>query len=317
MRFRFDNMDAATSAFFSRSLEHIRAQAYEHKFAELDGRQFVRPINERVHPGANVYTYRKYTKVGYAAWATDYSKGPRVDLFGEEASSFIAGIKVAYGHNLQEARAAMMQQLDLNGGKATAARRANDQLQDQAIWTGDGPNLLGLLNQTGVTAFTPDPGKTSGSSSWVGATPREILADLFGIENAIINGTLNVERPNVLALPRSRDQLISQLPMGDGMGMVSVKQFFLANSSSIKTIKSTHRLESEDAAYGKNVSGKFTGCRMVAYNDEPDKLGYILPLEFTQLPPQYDGYEVITHCESRCGGVVAPFPAAMAYGDNI
>ncbi len=314
-KFRFDNMDAAESAFFSRELEHIRARALETQFAELDAKSFVPPIGESIHPGARVYTYRQFTSVGYAAWAADYSKGPRVDLFGEEASSYIRGMKVAYGYNVDEMRAAQMQGLGLDQRKANSARRAIAQLQDQAIWTGDGPSLLGLLNQSNTTSFTV-PAGVSTSKAWTAKTPQEILDDMFGIEAAIIDGSSNIEKPDTLLLPLSRYNLIARTRLGDGSDMTVLK-FFLEHSVSVKSVLRTHRLESEDAAYGKNVSSKFTGKRMVCYKRDPEKLGYIESLPFTQLAPQYDGYEVITHCEAKSGGVVSFFPKSIAYGDEI
>lgn len=310
------NMDAAESVFFSRQLEKIRAGSYDIKFPEFQARRFV-PVDNSVDRSEEVITYRQFTEVGYAEWARDRGRGPRVDVYGTEFSSYVRQIKAAYGYTFDEARKAQRQGMDLPMRKANAARRAIEQKIDQSIWTGKPDlSLLGLLNQSNTTSFTPANGIGSGTTLWEGKTPDEILADLYGIEAAIINETLDIEHPDTILLPLSSYQLIATRRLGDGSDTTILKHF-LATSVSVKTVERSYKLESEDAAYGENVSGKFTGKRMVCYKRDPEKLQAIIPLEFDQLAPEVDGFEVVTQCEAKVGGVVMYYPKSLAYGDNI
>ena len=79
-KFRFDNMDASESVFFSRQLESIRAQAFDVAYPELKGFKLV-PAKTDIHPGAEQYTYRVFDKVGKATLSSDMSdRGPRIDI---------------------------------------------------------------------------------------------------------------------------------------------------------------------------------------------------------------------------------------------
>jgi hypothetical protein len=51
----------------------------------------------------------------------------------------------------------------------------------------------------------------------------------------------------------------------------------------------------------------------VAYSKNPEVLEGIVPQEFEQLPPQFQGFSTTVYCHSRCGGVRIWQPKAMAY----
>lgn len=313
-KFRFDQMDAAESVFFSRQLEKIRSGSYDTKFAEFQGRKFV-PVDNSVDPSEEVITYRQFTEVGYAEWAKDLGRGPRVDLYGTEFSTYVRQVKAAYGYGMDEARKAQRMGMDLPSRKATAARRAIEQKLDQAIWTGkpDG-SLLGLLNQSNTTSYTVANGQ-AGTKTWETKSPDEILLDMYNIEAAIINGTLDIEKPDILLLPLSSYQLIASRRLGDGSD-TTILRHFLATAISVTSVERSYKLESATAAYGE-TSSAFTGKRMVCYNRSPEKLVAIIPQEFNQLAPQVDGFEVVTQCEGKTGGVVMYYPKSLAYGDGI
>ena len=69
-----------------------------------------------------------------------------------------------------------------------------------------------------------------------------------------------------------------------------------------------HRLEGAGAG-GLN--------RMIGFRADPEVLGYILPREFTQEPPQSKNLEVMVPCRSRCGGTVVRYPLALTYVDGL
>lgn len=311
MRFRFDNMDASENAFFARQLEHIRPGVFEVRYAELIATSLV-PINTSVHPGAEVFTYRAYDQVGKAQLASDLSKtGARADVFAKpEVTSPIRSMKGSYGYSIQEARAAMMAGLDLDPRKARAARRAIAQLMDDVLLLGDGTapylGLYGLFALVGTHTYTV-PNGDAGDTEWSTKTADEVVADLHGIANGIVTNSKDVHQPDTLLLPLTSYQEISQRRMGDGSTM-TILQFFLANSPYIKSVIPVVKLETAGSGGVK---------RMVAYKKDPDMVEGIVPVAFEQLAPQFDGYEVLTHCHGRIGGVVTYYPKSISYGDGI
>lgn len=309
-KFRFDKMDAGESAFFSRQLEHIRPGLFEVKYSELKAMSFL-PVNTSIHPGAEEYTYRWFDMVGKAELSSDYSsRGPRADVLGNEASSKIRGIKASYGYSIQEARAAMMAQLPLDMRKARAARTAIAQKIDDILLMGDGTStylgLYGLFKLSGTTTYTTTTGD-AGETEFEDKTPDEIITDLHGLVHKVVTDTKEVERPDSMILPLSTLNYLATTRMGDGSDQ-TILNFFKATSPYIRNIDSSTKLETAGATSSK---------RIVAYAKSPDKLEAILPIEFEQLPPEQEGYEVITQCAARLGGVVPYFPKSIVYADGV
>lgn len=311
LRFRFDNMDAGENAFFSRQLEHIRPGIFEVKYADLVAMTLV-PVNTSVHAGAEIYTYRAYDQFGKAVLASDLSKtGPRVDVSAlPETFSPIRSMKDSYGYSIQEARAAMMANLDLDPRKAKAARSAIAQLTDDILLLGDGSapylGLYGLFALTGTHTYSV-PNGAGGLKTFASKTPDEVVADLHGIANGIVSNSKEIHKPTTLLLPLTSYQDVTSRRMGDGASNTILQQF-LSTSPYIKSVKSCVKLETAGAAGVK---------RMVAYNPDSEMLEAIMPVVFEQLAPQFDGYEVITHCHGRTGGVVTYYPKSISYGDGI
>lgn len=309
-KFRFDNMDAAESAFFSRQLEHIRPGLLEVLYPELKAKSFV-PVNSAVAPGAEEYTYRFFNKVGKAELISDYSvRSPRADILGTEASSKLRSMGSSYGYSFQEARAAQMAGLDLSNRKAMAARTAIEQKMDDVLLLGDGTEpylyMTGLFKQSGTATYST-PNGAYGDTEWEGKTPDEIITDLHGIPNGIVASSLEVYRPNTLILPLTSYNLIATRRMGDGSN-TTILEFFKGTSQYVTSVLSSTKLE---------TAGSGSSKRMVCYERAPDKLEAIIPVTFEQFTPQFDGMEVVTQCHARTGGVVVYHPKALSYADNI
>lgn len=308
-----DVFDAGESLWFARQLEYMRPGLFEVLYPELKGKQII-PVNNSVHPGAEVYTYRAFDKTGKAIVISDYSKGsPRSDVKGLESTQVIRGITTSYGYNMQELRAAMLAQLPLDVRKAMAARDLVERTLDNLIFYGDAASgLSGFVNlSTGTTSFTVANGGTSGTKLWRTKTPDEIAADMHGVVNAVVTNTLEVEQPDTLVLPLKAYAIAASRRMADGSNQ-TVLDFFLKTSPFCKQVIPTHKLD-----YAQRANWTGTSGRMVALKQDPMKLEAIIPQEFEQLPPQMDGFETVTICHARSGGVVAYYPASIAYGDGI
>lgn len=298
--------DASESAFFARQLEHIRSGVFETAFPELK-MNLLLPMNTEVNPGAEDFTYEAFSKVGTAELSSDYSTdGPRADVTGVDFTSKIRGIKASYGTNLQEMRAAQMAGLPLSMKKAVACRTAIEQKLDRVAFLGDADlGLSGLYTLADTEDYTvPNPGA---GTEFENKTADQILTDLNGIVHGIVNASNEVEKPDTLLLPLSSFNLINTVRMPDGDSN-TVMRFFLSTNEYITSIISHTRLETAGAAGVK---------RMVAYKRDSMKLEMIMPQMFEQLAPEIRGYETVTQCHARTGGVVAYWPKSIGYGDGI
>jgi hypothetical protein len=309
-KFRFDNMDASESAFFSRQLEHIRPGVLEVLTPELIGLSLV-PMASGIHPGAEDFTYRYFEEFGKAELMTDYSKrAASANIAGHEATSKIRGIGASYAYSIQESRAAALAGTGLDARKAAAARKAIAQRLDDVLLLGDGSapyhGLRGLFALASTATYST-PNGASGDTEWESKTPDEIAADMHGIANGIVLGSKGIHVPNTLVLPLSSYNLVNTKRMGDGSNM-TILEFFRSTSTYVKTVVSSTKLE---------TAGSGPSKRMVCYQRDPMILESIVPIEFEQLAPQFDGYQVLTSCHARTGGVVNYYPKAISYGDTI
>ena len=153
---------------------------------------------------------------------------------------------------------------------------------------------------------TPNGG--AGTKTWETKTPDEIVADLNGIANKVVADSKGVENPDTIILPITSYNVAATKRMGDGSDVTALRHF-LSTSPYIKNVETSFRLESYAAGW--------TGKRMVCYRKDPNKLEGLVPQEFEQMSPQFNGFAVKTLCHMRCGGVVLYFPKSVAYGDGI
>lgn len=308
MKFKFNHphFDSSENLNLRRALEVVRAKTYDKQFPEFKGRSLV-PIDNSVHNGAESTAFDSYEEVGEADMIADYSKdAPSVDAKASSESNLIKGMAAKYSYSLQELRAAALSGSGLQQRKANAARRAIEQRHDQILLLGYSIwGLKGLFTLSGTTTFTVTTG--SAGTSWAVKTSDEILADMFGMEDAIVEGTNEVELPDTLVLPLTAFNQVKTMRMGDGIDG-TVLQFFLKHAAHIKRVESSTKLQSNSA---------WTGRRMVAYKADPDKLQGVIPQEFEQLAPQVDGLVTKVVCHSRTGGIELYYPKSVCYGDNF
>jgi hypothetical protein len=319
--------DASESLFFARQLEYIRPGLFEVLFPDLEAKKFI-PLETTIAPGAELYTYRAVKKVGRAQLIKQYADDPpRADVVGIEMAQQIRGAAVMYGYTMQELRAAMLAQIPLDVRKAMSARYAIALLQDEVMWYGHADKtaeqdtvafkdtgaleggLLGIANLASTTSYTTAQG-ASGSQLWRNKTPDEMVADLHGVVNNIVKQTFGIHRPDSMLMNLVAYNMAATRRMGDGSNQ-SVLDFFLATSPYVKNVDPSYRL---DAARSTNWGG--TTGRIVAYEKSPDRLAALCPLEFEQLAPVQEHFEIRTACHARTGGVVPFYPGSISYMDN-
>jgi hypothetical protein len=56
---------------------------------------------------------------------------------------------------------------------------------------------------------------------------------------------------------------------------------------------------------------------MVVYERNPDKVFQDVTQEFTQLPVQEQGLELVINCLAQTAGTALPYPKSLDYSDDI
>jgi hypothetical protein len=304
---RMDQLDAAENAFFGQALEQVKAQTYDRKLPQFKARSFI-PIDPTIDRDTESMIVRSYDMVGQARLLASYADDlPRADVFSTEQRVQFRPIGTSYGYSLFEVRAAAKAGVALDQKKAMAARRTVESLIDRVLAKGDAATgLVGLLNQPNATTYAV-PNGAGGSPAWADKTPKEIVDDLIGICEEIIDSTNEVESPNMILIPRAQMTILrtTQFSLASDK---TILEWFRANYGGQVGIDTWHRLQ------GAGAGGT---DRMVAYTMSPDHLQGAVPQEFEQLPVQERNLEFIIPCHARVGGVLAYYPLSIAYGDGI
>lgn len=302
------NLDANETIFFARELEVIKARTYDVVYPELKATSLI-PVSFEAGPGAETITYEQYDQLGAAKIIASYADDlPRVDIKGKQFTSNVRSIGESYGYSIQDIRAAAMAGKPLVARKAIAARRANDQLVNKIAFFGDAEhNLKGFLNAANVPVATVTNDGTSSTTFWANKTPDQILRDMNGAVNAMIDLTKGVEVPNTILLPIKQYTQISTTARSTTSD-TTILEFFLKNNPSIKSVEWVNELK------GAGTSGTDI---MVVYNRSPEKLTLELPQAFEQFPPQERGLEFVVPCHSRCGGVIIYYPLSISISEGI
>lgn len=311
VKFHLDNqIKDGTSLFFQRSLTQVLAKSYDVLYADLQARSLF-PVSNEVNEGATTLKYRVYDRVGLAKFIGGYAKDlPRADAFGKEVTSPLKVSGVSFGYNTEEIRNAQFAGQPLEQRKANAARRATEELFDDTAWFGDADTgLPGFLTNPNITTTTVVDG-AGGDSEWSTKTPDEILDDVNDLFGDIFESTLMKEKPNTLLLPVSQWSFISSTRLATGTD-TTILQYIVNNSpyiASADDIKPVNEL---------NGAGTAGADIMVAYDKNPDKLQFHIPMEQKFLPVQMKGLEFIIPSEAKTGGVVIYYPASVSIGEGI
>ena len=301
-------LDSGESIFFTRELEKIRNKSYDVKFLEPKLMNIL-PWDTSTPEYIDTITHRSFTRVGLAKmggnqYATDF---PRVDVYGTEVSVKVKPIHASYAYNLDEIKAANAMGRPLEGMRAMAARKAVEMKLNDIAESGEASTgLTGLFNASGISEYTVPAGAAT-TKTWGTKTADEILADLNGIVNYVITSTNGIETPDVMAMPLSSYNLISQKRLSSDLEK-TVLTYFLENNPYIKRIEWFTTLETAGAGGVK---------RFMAWKNDPDHLVLDMPLAFRQEPMLQDGLAFIIPCRAKTAGVTIFYPKSCVFGDSI
>ena len=300
--------DANESAFFARELESIKSKVYGIAYPNLRARDFV-PTDGSAGVGATSVTYQQFDRAGRARIVSPNAKDiPRVDVFGAEFNRPVRPWADAYGWTVMEAQSAAMAKRNLNSMRASAARRAIEEGLDEtaAVGAPDFGIASGLLNSAAVPSQSV-PNGAGGFPQWTTKTPDEILADVSLAIQRIVAASLGVEYPNTVIIPDAEHAYIATTPRS-ATSDTTILEFIL---------RSFPRIQAVEPWYRCTGIGAGSSDRMVVYDRSPDKLSQDVTQEFTQLPVQEQGLELIINCFAQTAGTMLPYPLSIDYSDDI
>ncbi len=309
MSLHLSNLDAAESVFFLREHEQVKARSYDKLYPELKARRFIPPSPEPAPNGAETITFRKFDRVGAAKLIASYADDiPRVDVFGEEVTTRIAPLGVAYAYNLQEVRAAAMANRPLPQMRADAARKAMEEQIDLILALGNtATSITGFLNNANVPqAAVATVNSTTTWAQKVAADPDRVLADITDAIADMVELTKGVEMPDTLLMPIGQYMLLSTTRLVDQA--MTLLEYIRAKFPMLTLIDHWYRL----TGAGASVTDRF-----VVYKRSADKLWYEVPQEFESLAVQEVNFEFKVPCHARIGGVIIPYPLSLSYRDGI
>lgn len=300
-------LDANESAFFKREIEYVKTKTYDTKYKELKAFSLI-PISTEAPSGATEITWRSFSGVGFAKIIADYAKDfPRVDTFGIENTSKIRDLGDSYGYSIKEIRSSRLVGKGLDQRRAATARRAMDELINELAWFGDANyNIVGFIDNPNITEYTVPADGTAGKL-WSGKTPDQIIRDVTGLVDAVVDPTNGKEIPDTLILPYLKYSILANTRVTDGNDK-TILTYILENNPHIKNIEWVVELKG---------AGAGATDRMMVYPRDENNLTLEIPQMFEQFDPQVRGMEYQIPCHAETAGVLVYYPLSIAFGDGI
>jgi len=312
--FRFDGevVDAGEAATVAKALEYMFAEVYLVEYPDLIALQLL-PVDSSVPPGAETFTYLMWDRVGSAKFISNYATDfPAADAFVKRTNSPVAGVGNSYQYTIQDLRAAAAVQfgigMPLDAMRGQAARDAHMQFIDQVAAFGDTPRgLPGFANNSNVPATSITGGWAALSLS--DANNQTIVQDLVKLSMQPEQATLGIHKANTLVFPLSvKPRLMQPTSTYDRRPLLTT---WLENQTDIKAVFFWNKL---DAANSGGALAANT-ARVIAFKRDPRIARLVVPLPFTQHPPQQFNLAFKVPCESRIGGACIIYPLAMTYAN--
>lgn len=303
-------VDANETLAFSRSLEHIFAEAYKYITPASKGRSLL-PVNSAIPDGATSHTYREIQEFGEAdlvdSLANDF---PQVTAVGRENTTKIFSFGDAYAYDIMDVRRAAMLGVNIDAEKATMARDAMERKLDKLLCLGEPRvGLNGLSTALSVSQAVTTGGVWTDASGNLVRTPTQILADVNAMALKIFKDTKGEFDGTgvVLKMGTINYGAISAGSVNPDFRDLSVKDFLLKSCPWLRDIQHWGRLDTAGAG-GKE--------RMIMHVPDRRVVEAFLPTDFEQFPPQARNLSLLVNCHMRFGGVVIRFPKATAYMDS-
>lgn len=316
-----DKIDAFMSdaqvgyAFLTPQLHRIEAEVYATRYPSFDISRFmtVDTSGDMWDVGTIVYSQDKIGEAAFMAGAA-FDMPYASNQMSQGVRNFhLAGI--GYEWNTQELQRAAKLGRSLSSDKAGAAVLAADRFIYGLAMTGKNPAGVSEKGWTGFTNNASAPSAqvaadgTGSSRLWSAKTPDLILRDINAALTAVETGTGETHIANTLVLPTTAYNYIANTRMTDTG--TSILQYLQANNVAGEslTILKSRALE---------TAGTGSSTRMVAYDNNPQVLKFMLPGAHEFLPPFQKAslvYEVAGIM--NVGGCDVRLPKAIVYRDSF
>lgn len=301
-------LDAGESALLARELLYVQQKQVFIQYSMLKSARFI-PIDTSMPAGVDSFSTEIYKEAGSAKLITNYATDfPSADVFKEEHIQKCFGFGNSYRYSIQDLRrSALSKGQPLDQRRAGTARMVHDRLIDRTACLGDtASGLIGIAGHSSVTVLDGSPDSLVGD--WATASADQMFADLALIENTPYTATLENMAPDTLLLAPAPYNILFETPAND-FTTETVGQVFLRSRA--KHIKNIDRWDLLTTAGGSSST------RAICYKRDPQVIDQKLPLAFQMSAPQQVMLAFTVPCESRFGGTVLYYPAAMVYADGL
>ena len=294
------HQDEATSIFFARQLEHVRAQALEVKKQPLESFN-VFPVQTDIPVGAESAVIRIFDSVGTAKIISNYADDlPRVSVAAKEESVKVFMLGDSYGYNIREVQNAQFANINISARKALMARRAIDVKLDGIAWHGDASHKIpGFFGNTNISEYTV-PTNAANTTKIEDMTVDEAIAFFNAFLEAIPTATNQVEHANtVLLYPKAYNHLATaRIPNT----MNTVLDF----------LKGVHPEITRWMKVGK-LAGAGTSGKDLIYAGyfDPSYIRFEIPERFHQHEVEKRNLEYVIDCTASAVGVTVFIPYAF------
>lgn len=292
--------------FLKTNMSAVETKVYEQQFPEATYLTAI-PISGAMPEWTTSIIYRSLSATGMAKFiATGAYDVPMLNLDPKTTAIQVRSGGIGFGYSLEDLAQSQEFGTPIDSSGAVMARRFAEQHIQKISMLGDADvGFEGFVNNTNVPAGNATTG------DWLTtATPAQILQDINDAFSDVVEDTLNVERPNRLALPLAQWNFIMHTPRSVDSDM-TIAKFVVANSPYITSLAQIVPIVELKGA------GTLAADRMMVYTYAEDKVVLHTPMPFNILDPQAKGlgYEVPTMY--RVGGVEFRYPLSAAYYDGI
>jgi len=299
--------DANEGIFFARQLEFVKAQTYDVKRVPL-GALTLMPVSTAIPEGATTHTYRSFDSVGSAKIIANYANDlPMADVTGKEYTNPIRSIGNAYSYNVQEVRSAMFAGTNLNGKKALAATRAQQEKINQLAFNGDVEHgLPGFISNTNIPEVTLAADGTGSSKTFATKTSDKIVRDIGSLINKIIVQSKGIHRASEVWLPVEQ------------YAMIATTQNSTASDTTILAfLQAVHPGVTFRQVVELDGAGAGGIDLMYAMENSSDNWQLEIPMAIRQYSPQQVGLSFQIPVESRFAGVIIERPLAFSFASGL
>lgn len=309
----FADAQQANFSFAVQQASHIESEVYRLRYPDLDYASMI-PVDTSANEWTKTVTYFSMDQAGEARWMSGNAKDvPVVGLSMEKHETAVHTAGIGYSYGFEEVNFARINGVSLDAEKASAARRASEQLIYTTAFEGDAEKgLSGLFDYPGVPTESIPADGTGSSALWSAKTPDLILRDVNKLLIGMHSATNTVEMADTLILPVERIQTIVSTRLTDTA--MSILDFL--RQANVYTATTGQQLRIVGMR-GMTDIGAGSTARMIAYRRSPEVLKMHVPMPHRFLPVQIEGLQFTIPGVFRLGGLDIRLPYAVRYGDGI